>query len=121
MGRGRVGMVKFNSDKPLRFDVFLADLNPTKGSEMQKKRPCVIISPNEMHFNLSTVIVAPMTTKIKKYPTRVTLNFDSKDGQIALDQMRSIDQSRLIKKLGNIEDKKIQKLIIDTLTKIFKE
>jgi len=114
-------MVELNTKKPLRFDVFLADFDPTKGSEMKKKRPCVVISPNEMNFNLSTVIVAPMTTKIKKYPTRVTLNFDQKDGQIAIDQMRSIDHSRLIKKLGNITDKKTQKHITDTLIKIFKE
>jgi mRNA interferase MazF len=114
-------MVEFTPNKPLRFDVFLADLDPTRGSEMKKKRPCVVISPNEMHFNLSTLIVAPMTTKIKKYPTRVTLNFDNKDGQIALDQIRSVDKSRLIKKLGSIVDKKIQKNITDTLIKIFKE
>lgn len=114
-------MVEFIPNKPLRFDVFLADLDPTRGSEMKKKRPCVVISPNEMHFNLSTLIVAPMTTKIKKYPTRVTLNFDNKDGQIALDQIRSVDKSRLIKKLGSIVDKKIQKNVTDTLIKIFKE
>lgn|SRR3990167_2415772 len=114
-------MVEFTPNKPLRFDVFLADLDPTRGSEMKKKRPCVVISPNEMHFNLSTLIVAPMTTKIKKYPTRVTLNFDNKDGQIALDQIRSVDKSRLIKKLGSIVDKKIQKNVTDTLIKIFKE
>lgn len=114
-------MVEITPNKPLRFDVFLADLDPTRGSEMKKKRPCVVISPNEMHFNLSTLIVAPMTTKIKKYPTRVTLNFDNKDGQIALDQIRSVDKSRLIKKLGSIVDKKIQKNVTDTLIKIFKE
>jgi mRNA interferase MazF len=114
-------MVEFTLNKPLRFDVFLADLDPTRGSEMKKKRPCVVISPNEMHLNLSTLIVAPMTTKIKKYPTRVTLNFDNKDGQIALDQIRSVDKSRLIKKLGSIVDKKIQKNVTDTLIKIFKE
>lgn len=114
-------MVEFNPDKPLRFDVFLADLASTRGAEMKKNRPCVVISPNEMHFNLSTVIVAPMTTRIKKYPTRVTLRFDNKEGQIALDQIRSVDKSRLVKKLGSIGDKKIQKHVTDTLIKIFKQ
>ena len=108
-----------NNKKPLRFEIFLINLDPTKGSEIQKTRPCVVISPNEMH-TLSTVIIAPMTTKIKKYPTRVSLSFDNKEGQIALDQMRTVDQSRLIRKLGCV-DKKTQKHIIKTLLEIFRE
>ena len=114
-----MGMVESKTKKPLRFEIFLINLDPTKGSEIKKTRPCVVISPNEMHF-LSTVIIAPMTTKTKKYPTRISLKFDDKEGQIALDKMRTVDQSRLIRKLGCI-DKKTQKYIIKTLLEIFRE
>ncbi len=114
-----MGMVESRPKKPLRFEIYLINLNPTQGSEIKKTRPCVVISPNEMH-SLSTVIVAPMTTKIKKYPTRISLKFDDKEGQIALDQMRTVDQSRLIRKLGCI-DKKTQKNVINTLLEIFRE
>ena len=112
-------MVESNSQKPLRFEVYMINLNPTQGAEIKKTRPCVVISPNEMHA-LSTVIIAPMTTTVKKYPTRVPLRFDGKEGQIALDQMRTVDRSRLIKKLGCV-DKKTQKHIIETLLEIFRE
>lgn len=113
-------MVELTLSKPERFDIFLINLDPTKGSEIQKTRPCVVISPNEINFNLSTVIIAPMTTKTKKYPTRILVKFDGKDGQIALDQIRTVDQSRLIKKLGKI-DKKTAHHLIDTLIEMFKE
>lgn len=112
-------MVEHNRYKPLRFEIYLIDLNPTIGAEIQKTRPCVVISPNEMH-SLSTVIIAPMTTKTKKYPTRVFIKFDGKDGQIALDQMRTVDQSRLIRKLGFV-DKKTQKNIVGTLLEMFRD
>lgn len=115
-----MGMVKSTLIKPERFDIFLINLDPTKGFEIQKTRPCVVISPNEMNFNLSTVIIAPMTTKKRKYPTRISLKFDDKEGQIALDQMRTVDQSRLIKKLGKI-DKKAAMHLVDTLIEMFKE
>lgn len=85
-----------------RFDVFLVSLDPTKGSEIQKTRPCLIISPDEMNRHIRTVIAAPMTSTLKNYPTRVTTNFEGKHGQIVLDQIRTIDKSRLIKKLGTI-------------------
>jgi mRNA interferase MazF len=114
-----MGMVDSKSQKPLRFEVYLINLNPTQGSEIKKTRPCVVISPNEMH-SLSTVIIAPMTTKTKRYPTRVPLKFDDKEGQIALDQLRTVDKSRLIRKLGHV-DKKTQKHIVKTLLEIFKE
>lgn len=114
-----MGMVKSITQKPLRFEIYLINLNPTQGAEIKKTRPCVIISPNEMH-SLLTVIIAPMTTKIRNYPTRVPLKFDDKDGQVALDQMRTVDQSRLIKKLGCV-DKKTQKNIIRTLLEMFRE
>jgi mRNA interferase MazF len=113
-------MVEKSASVPSKFEVFLINLNPTHGSEIQKRRPCVVISPNEMNIHLSTVIVAPMTTKIKKYPTRITLEFDGKKGQIALDQMRTIDKTRLIKKLGNIE-RRVQKSLVESLIEMFRD
>ena len=104
-------MVAKSASAPSKFEIFLINLNLTQGSEIQKTRPCVVISPNEMNDYLSTVIVAPMTTKAKKYPTRITVEFDGKKGQIALDQMRTIDKLRLIKKLGNIE-RRVQKSLV---------
>ena len=90
-----------------QYEVYLVDLDPTKGHEIQKIRPCVVISPNEMNHEIGTVIVAPMTTKSHKYPTRVELTFDSKKGWIVLDQIRTIDKIRLVKKIGVIEKKEI--------------
>lgn len=84
-----------------RFDVWLVDLNPTKGREINKTRPCVIISPNEM-MALSTVLMAPMTTKGFEFPCRIKCKFKGKQGFILLDQIRAVDKSRLIKKLGAI-------------------
>ena len=85
-----------------RFEVHLVNLDPTQGAEIKKKRPCCIISPNEINYNISTVIIAPMTTKGRDYPTRVKCNFQGKEGQIVLDQIRTVDKSRLVKKLGQI-------------------
>ena len=85
-----------------RFEVFLVNLDPTVGHEIQKTRPCLIISPNEMNRFISTVIVAPMTTKGRKYPTRISCSFQGKNGQIVLDQIRTVDKKRLVKKLGSI-------------------
>ena len=85
-----------------RFDVYLINLDPTVGSEIQKARPCLIISPDEMNRHIRTVIVAPMTTASKDYPTRVSCKFKKKKGQIVLDQIRTIDKTRLIKKLGSV-------------------
>jgi mRNA interferase MazF len=85
-----------------RFDVYLIALDPTKGSEIKKTRPCLIISPDEMNRHIRTVIIAPMTSTIKKYPSRVTTTFQKKRGQIVLDQIRTVDKQRLIKKLGTI-------------------
>ncbi len=83
-----------------RFDIYLINLDPTLGSEIQKTRPCVVISPNEMNDYIKTVIVAPMTTKGKLYPTRIKCNFQGKEGLIVLDQIRTVDKIRLVKKLG---------------------
>lgn len=85
-----------------RFEVFLVNLVPTVGHEIQKTRPCLVISPNEMNHYISTVIVAPMTTKGRKYPTRISCTFQGKKGEIVLDQIRTVDQKRLVKKLGTI-------------------
>ena len=85
-----------------RFDVYLVNLDSTLGSEIQKTRPCLIISPDEMNDNIATVIVAPMTTKGRDYPTRVNCQFQGKDGQVILDQIRTVDKIRLVKKLGKI-------------------
>ena len=88
-----------------RFDICLVNLDPTIGSEMKKTRPVVIISPDSMNFSrLKTIIVAPMTSTVREgFPTRVTLNFNNKKGQIALDQVRSIDRTRIIKILGSLD------------------
>jgi len=85
-----------------RFDVYLINLDPAVGSEIQKTRPCLIISPDEMNKHIRTVIVATMTTAGKDYPTRISCNFKKKKGQIVLDQIRTIDKTQLIKKLGSI-------------------
>ncbi len=101
-----------------RFDVFLINLDPTVGSEIQKTRPCLIISPDEMNRHIRTVIVAPMTTAGKDYPTRVLSKFQRKKGQIVLDQIRTIDKSRLIKKIGTV-DPQVQAEVISTLQSMF--
>ena len=86
-----------------RFQVWLVSLNPTKGREINKTRPCVVISPNEMAA-LSTVIVAPMTTKGFDFPCRIKCKFKNKNGLILLDQIRAVDKTRLVKKLGSIDE-----------------
>ncbi|MDB9524802.1 type II toxin-antitoxin system PemK/MazF family toxin [Oscillatoria sp. CS-180] len=103
-----------------RFDVFLVNLDPTVGREIQKTRPCVIISPDEMNRYIATVIIAPMTTKGKQYPTRVVSQFQGKNGQIVLDQIRTVDKNRLIKKLGRIDPDE-QKMLLDILAEMFAE
>ena len=103
-----------------RFDIFLVNLDPTVGSEIQKTRPCVVISPDEMNRNISTVIVAPMTTKGQAYPTRIACQFQGKDGQIVLDQIRTVDKARLVKLLGQINADE-QRAVLDTLAEMFAE
>ena len=83
-------------------EVWLVSLDPTRGAEMQKTRPCVVVSPDEMNRHLRTVIVAPMTTSERRYPTRVPLTFRGKPGEVALDQLRTVDRQRMLKKVGNI-------------------
>ena len=85
-----------------RFDVFLVNLDPTMGSEMRKTRPCVVISPDEMNERIRTAIVAPMTTKGQPYPSRVPCTFQGKKGQVVLDQIRTVDQLRLGRRMGRL-------------------
>lgn len=101
-----------------RFDVFLVGLDPTVGSEIQKTRPCLVVSPDEMNENIRTIIVAPMTSAAKEYPTRVSCKFRKKSGQIVLDQIRTIDKSRLVKRLGTI-DSKAQLEVVSVLQRMF--
>lgn len=101
-----------------RFDVFFIDLNPTIGSEINKIRPCVIISPNEMNNALNTVIIAPLTSTIKNYPMCVNCIVENRQGQIALDHLRSIDKNRLKHKLTHLE-KTTQEKLIQTLITMF--
>jgi len=101
-----------------RFDVYLINLDPAVGSEIQKTRPCLIISPDEMNRYIRTVIVAPMTTGGKPYPTRVPCRFRDREGQIVLDQIRTIDKVRLVKKLGAI-DPETQLEVISVLQRLF--
>ena len=101
-----------------RFDVFLVNLDPTIGNEIRKARPCLVISPDEMNRFIATVIVAPMTTKSRDYPTRVACTFKGKHGQVVLDQIRTIDKVRLVKKLGRI-DKQTQDAVLSVLAEMF--
>jgi mRNA interferase MazF len=103
-----------------RFDVYLVNLDPTLGSEIQKTRPCLIVSPDEMNRHIATVIVAPMTTQGRPYPTRVACRFQGKDGQIVLDQLRTVDKVRLIRRLGRVS-KSTQKAVLTTLAEMFAE
>lgn len=101
-----------------RFSVYLVNLDPTAGSEIQKTRPCVVISPDEMNRHIRTVIVAPMTTKGKAYPTRIACTFKGKRGEIVLDQIRTIEKTRLVRHLGRI-DSRTRSRVLDTLQEMF--
>ncbi len=100
-----------------QYQIFLVNLDPTIGSEIRKSRPCVILSPNEMNKYLHTVVIAPMTTSSKKYPTRVEVKHDNKIGLIVIDQIRTIDKQRIIKPLGRLskpEIKEVKSIIKET-------
>ena len=99
-----------------QYEIVLVNLDPTVGSEIKKTRPCVIISPNEMNKYLNTIVIAPMTSKSKKYPTRVSVKHDNKKGWIVIDQIRTIDKQRIIKILDTLTEKEIEKVKL-----IFKE
>jgi mRNA interferase MazF len=101
-----------------RFDVYLVRLDPTVGSEMQKTRPCVVVSPNELNRNSRTVSVVPMTTKGRSYPTRVSCRFQGQEALIVLDQIRAVDQARLFKKLGRL-NRSVSTRVLDILQELF--
>ena len=103
-----------------RFEVYLVNLDPTVGSEIQKTRPCLIISPDEMNRHIATVMIAPMTTKGRAYPTRVACLFQGKEGQIVLDQIRTVDKTRLVRRLGFLA-KETQQEVLATLADLFVE
>ena len=101
-----------------RFDIFLVSLDPTLGSEIQKTRPCLVISPDEMNRHIRTVIVAPMTTRGRVYPTRIDCRFQKKAGQVVLDQIRTVDKRRLVRRLGKLDNGTAAR-VLDTLTEMF--
>lgn len=101
-----------------RFDVYLMALDPTLGSEIKKTRPCLIVSPDESNRHLATAIIAPMTTKGRDYPTRVPCVFQRTRGRVVLDQLRTVDKVRLIKRLGRISPA-VQKAVVATLAEMF--
>jgi len=103
-----------------RFEVYYINLDPTVGSEIKKTRPCVIISPNEMNYNISTVIIAPLTSKLRNYPTRVPCKVEGKQGQIVLDQIRTVDKIRLVKRIDTL-NKLTQTKILNVLKEMFSE
>lgn len=97
-------------DQVNQYDIVLVNLDPTMGSEMKKTRPCVVLSPNEMNSYLQTIVVAPMTTSSKTYPTRVEIRQKSTKGWIAIDQIRTIDRLRVIKRFGILTEKEVEKV-----------
>lgn len=103
-----------------RFEVYLINLDPTIGSEIQKTRPCLVISPDEINSHIATIIVAPMMTKGRDYPSRVNCQFEGKTGQIVLDQICTVDKSRLVKKVGEI-NATTQHEVVAVLLEMFAE
>lgn len=101
-----------------RFDVWLVTLDPTVGSEIKKTRPALVVSPDEMNEHIATVIIAPMTTKGRDYPTRVPCSFQRKSGQVVLDQLRTVDKARLAKRLGRL-DPATSDGVLDGLAEMF--
>lgn len=107
-------------DAPQRGDVYLISLDPTQGREIQKTRPCVVVSPDELNAHLSTLIVAPMTTGGHPYPFRIPCRFQKKDGFIVLDQIRTVDRRRLLRRLGRVTQTTLGKAL-DVLQEMFAE
>lgn len=103
-----------------RFDVFLITLDPTVGSEIRKTRPCVVLSPDDLNRYVATVIIAPMGTRGGRYPWRVPCEFEGRRGQVVLDQLRTVDKSRLVRHLG-VLDAAEQKEVLDVLGRMFAE
>ena len=101
-----------------RFDITLVNLDPTRGSEIRKTRPCVVVSPDEMNRHLRTVIVVPMTSTTREYPTRIDVTFGNRQGQAALDRIRTVDRSRLVRTVGRLPDAQAR-AIAGTLQRMF--
>ncbi len=101
-----------------RFEVYLVNLDPTVGREIKKTRPCLVISPDEANRYIATVIVAPMTTKGRDYPTRVKCTFNGKEGQVVLDQIRTVDKARLVHRLGEV-DLETETEVLSVLAEMF--
>jgi mRNA interferase MazF len=101
-----------------RFSIFLVKLDPATGTETAKTRPCVVVSPDELNRAVATVIIAPMTTVRRGWPTRIEISFQGKAGEIALDQIRAVDKTRLVKRLGKLNSE-MAGLVLDTLGELF--
>jgi mRNA interferase MazF len=101
-----------------RFDVFVVNVDPTLGSEIRKSRPCVVVSPDEMNCCIRTVVVAPLTTARRPYPSRVPVRFDGKDWQVVIDQLRTVDKTRLAKRLGPLATDEAN-AVLDVLREFF--
>jgi mRNA interferase MazF len=107
------------SGRPVtRGDIFLVDLDPTRGSEIRKTRPCVVVSPDELNAHLRTAIIAPMTTAGRPYPFRVPCSFQRKLGSVVLDQLRTVDRERLVRRLGRLEPRALAH-VLDKLQEMF--
>lgn len=92
----------------LQYEIVVVNLDPTVGSEIKKKRPCVIVSPNEMNRHLATIVVCPITSQSKNYPTRVRFDLERQTNWIVIDQIRTIDKSRITKSIGHLDDDTIE-------------
>ncbi|WKZ68282.1 MAG: type II toxin-antitoxin system PemK/MazF family toxin [Melioribacteraceae bacterium] len=103
-----------------RFEIYYINLDPTIGYEIKKTRPCVVISPDEMNHNIRTIIIAPLTKILRNYPTRIPCKVEGKQGQIVLDQIRTIDKTRLIKKIGTLTNT-TQKKVLNVLKEMFSD
>lgn len=103
---------------PSRFDVFLTDLDPTRGSEINKQRPCVVVTPDDINRAESIVVIAPMTTSVRDRPWRVACRFGGKNGQILLNQIRTVDRRRFTRRLGRL-DRKTAATVLDVLAEMF--
>ena len=101
-----------------RFAILLVALDPTRGSELQKTRPCVVVSPSEINVRLRTIVIAPITSNVKNYPTRITIDQENVRGSIALDQIRAIDKIRIVAKIGSL-DQRLAMIVADRLVEFF--
>ena len=101
-----------------RFSILLVALDPTRGSELQKTRPCVVVSPSEINVRLRTIVIAPITSTVKNYPTRIPIDQENVRGSIALDQIRAIDKTRIVATIGSL-DERVAMVVADRLVEFF--